>query len=93
MSHLSAEQKSVMALVAVGKRDPVIAEELGITLSAVESRLAHVYMKYGINGDTQWNRRVKAVIVYLDVVARQEEIWKRRNIYAVTIGCDAPSES
>jgi len=55
---LSAHEARIVDLVAAGWRNHVIAERLGITGPAVESALARVYAKYGLDVEPDLDKRV-----------------------------------
>lgn len=61
---LTAREHQVMGYACNGDINQRIADELGISIKTVEVHLRHTYTKFGINGNTNLNRRVKAVLLY-----------------------------
>lgn len=55
---LSAHEARIVALVAAGWRNHVIAGRLGVTTEAVESALGRVYAKYGLDVEPDLDKRV-----------------------------------
>jgi DNA-binding NarL/FixJ family response regulator len=55
----------VLAQMAEGKSNPAIAEVLHVSLGTVEKRIAAVFSKLGLSSESDLNRRVAAVLIYL----------------------------
>ncbi|MDT7544472.1 MAG: hypothetical protein QOE99_582 [Actinomycetota bacterium] len=62
---LSARELEVLALVAGGRSNAAIGEELTLTPRTVETHVANVLAKLGIPEDRAHNRRVLAVLAHL----------------------------
>ena len=63
---LSPREYEVLALVALGKTDRGIAEELVVTRKTVESHVRSILTKLDLPVDTAENRRVHAVLSFLE---------------------------
>ena len=63
---LGSRERSVLALVAEGRSNRSIALRLGVSIKTVEGAIAASFMKLGLEPDPGDNRRVLAVLVYLD---------------------------
>ena len=66
LSELSSRERSVLALVAEGRSNRSIADRLLISIKTVEGALAAAFMKLGLEPDPGDNRRVLAVLAYLE---------------------------
>nr|WSW67725.1 response regulator transcription factor [Streptomyces sp. NBC_00995] len=64
---LSDRESEVLALMAQGRTNTAIASRLCISEGTVEKRVAAVFGKLGVPGGSGDNRRVLAVLRYLDV--------------------------
>lgn len=62
---LTPAERDTLRLMAEGKNNPAIAEELSVSLGAVEKRIAAILSKIGLAEERDLNRRVAAVLVYL----------------------------
>ena len=62
---LTAREREVLALMAAGLSDRGIAERLFLTVRTVETHVRHVHAKLSLAPDTRANRRVQAVLAYL----------------------------
>ena len=67
---LTAREREILALVAEGWSNPVIAERLQITKRAVERHIHSIFSKLDL-GEPQVSGRVKAALFYLAAEARQ----------------------
>jgi DNA-binding NarL/FixJ family response regulator len=65
VSELSPRELEVMAAMAEGKSNRGIAEELVITLPAVEKHITRIFGKLGIEAVDTEHRRVHAVLTFL----------------------------
>lgn len=68
---LSPREREVLALMAQGRSNTAIADELFVSTGAVEKYSAQVFQKLGLAADRAGNRRVQAVLTYLDIETRQ----------------------
>jgi len=66
LSELSSRERSVLALVAEGRSNRSIADRLLISIKTVEGAIAAAFMKLGLEPDPGDNRRVLAVLAYLE---------------------------
>ena len=69
LSELSAREREVLHLLAQGLSDRGICERLTLSPSTVASHIRHIFSKLAIPGSDHDNRRVHAVLVYLNDIA------------------------
>ena len=62
---LTSREREVMCLMAQGKSNQGIADELVVTVSAVERHVTSIFARMGLPRDAQEHRRVLAVLQYL----------------------------
>jgi serine/threonine-protein kinase len=62
---LTPREREVLALVAKGRTDRGIAEELFVTRKTVEAHIRSILRKLDLPGDARENRRVHAVLTFL----------------------------
>ena len=62
---LSRREQEVWALMAAGRSNVAIADELRVTAGAVEKHVANIFDKLGLLPSPDANRRVLAVLAYL----------------------------
>jgi DNA-binding NarL/FixJ family response regulator len=67
---LTAREREILALVAEGWSNPVIADRLQITKRAVERHIHSIFSKLDL-GEPEVSGRVKAALLYLAAEARQ----------------------
>lgn len=67
---LSAREGEVLALVAEGLSNARIADQLRVSDRTVEAHMRAVFTKFGLPDDGDTNRRVLAVLAYLESHAR-----------------------
>jgi DNA-binding NarL/FixJ family response regulator len=65
LTSLSARERSVLALMAEGRTNAGIADELEITPSGVEKHVASIFTKLGLPPADTAHRRVLAVVAWL----------------------------
>ncbi len=65
VSELSAGELDVLRLMAEGKSNSGIASQLSLAVGTVEKRIAVVFSKLALPEESDVNRRVAAVLVYL----------------------------
>ena len=63
---LSPREREVLALMAEGRSNSAIAAELVVSAGAVEKHVASIFGKLGLAPDESDNRRVLAVLRYLE---------------------------
>ena len=63
---LSAREREVLALMAEGRSNTAIAQRLFITEKAVSKHTTSIFTKLGLAADQDDNRRVLAVLAYLN---------------------------
>jgi DNA-binding NarL/FixJ family response regulator len=64
LDRLSAREREVLALMAAGRSNRAIGEQLSVGLKTVETHVSRVFTKLGLNEDRQENRRVLAVLAF-----------------------------
>ena len=62
---LTPREVEVLGLMAEGRSNAAIGDELGTGLKTVETHINRVFTKLGLAEDTSGNRRVLAVLTYL----------------------------
>jgi DNA-binding NarL/FixJ family response regulator len=65
LAQLSTRERAVLALMAEGRTNHGIADELQITPSGVEKHVASIFAKLGLPPDDTAHRRVLAVVAWL----------------------------
>jgi DNA-binding NarL/FixJ family response regulator len=66
IARLSAREHEVLALMAEGRSNTAIAQRLFITEKAVSKHTTSIFTKLGLAADADDNRRVLAVLAYLN---------------------------
>jgi DNA-binding NarL/FixJ family response regulator len=66
LAQLSTRERAVLALMAEGRTNHGIADELAITPSGVEKHVASIFGKLGLPPAESAHRRVLAVVAYLN---------------------------
>ncbi|MBO0845293.1 MAG: helix-turn-helix transcriptional regulator [Nocardioides sp.] len=64
LDHLSPREIEVLELMAEGRSNLAIGEELTVELKTVETHVSRVFTKLGLSGDRHENRRVLAVLTF-----------------------------
>lgn len=64
LHRLSPRELEVLALMAEGRSNLAIGEQLTVELKTVETHVSRVFTKLGLNEDRHENRRVLAVLTY-----------------------------
>jgi DNA-binding NarL/FixJ family response regulator len=62
---LTARERQIMGLIAQGRSNSAIAQELGVTTRAVERHVGAIFTKMHIVDAPEYSRRVLAVLSYL----------------------------
>lgn len=65
LTTLSPRELDVLAEMATGATNTVIADRLGVSAHAVEKHTSAIFAKLGLNESTDVNRRVSAVLMFL----------------------------
>lgn len=65
LAELSPGELEVLRLMAAGRSNTAIASQLSIAVGTVEKRIAAVFFKLGVPEESDVNRRVAAVLIYL----------------------------
>jgi len=65
IDELTGREREVLALMAEGRSNKGIAEQLVVTVAAVERHVTSIFGKLGMRPATEDHRRVLAVLGYL----------------------------
>ena len=71
LAELTPREREVLALIAQGKTDRGIAEELFVTRKTVEAHVRSILRKLDLPADASENRRVHAVLTFLAAGTRR----------------------
>jgi DNA-binding NarL/FixJ family response regulator len=66
MDTLSAREREILAGIATGRSNQAIGEALFISHRAVEKHINSIFVKLGLAEDPEINRRVQAVLLFLN---------------------------
>jgi len=66
LERLSPREREVLAMMAEGKSNTAIADALVLSIGAVEKHIANIFTKLDLAQSTTENRRVLAVLAYLE---------------------------
>ena len=72
LASLTPREREVLALVAQGKTDRGISEELFVTRKTVEAHVRSILGKLDLPADASENRRVHAVLAFLGLTDRRD---------------------
>jgi DNA-binding NarL/FixJ family response regulator len=64
LRRLSPRELEVLALMAEGRSNRAIGEQLAVELKTVETHVSRVFTKLGLHEDRHENRRVVAVLTF-----------------------------
>ena len=65
LDDLTSREWQVLELIGRGRSNPGIAEDLAVTVGAVEHHVTHIFDKLGLQERQGYHRRVLAVLEYL----------------------------
>jgi DNA-binding NarL/FixJ family response regulator len=65
LDRLTPQEKRVLALMAEGRSNHGIAQELVVTVAAIERHITHIFSKLDLHQTPDQHRRVLAVLRYL----------------------------
>jgi DNA-binding NarL/FixJ family response regulator len=65
LRELTARELQILAMIAEGRSNAAIADELVVTKRAVERHINAIFPKLGLRDDEDVSRRVKAALLYL----------------------------
>jgi DNA-binding NarL/FixJ family response regulator len=66
LATLTARERDVMSLMAEGRSNGAIADDLVVSVGAVEKHVANIFLKLDLSPDDQDHRRVLAVLQFLE---------------------------
>jgi DNA-binding NarL/FixJ family response regulator len=66
LAKLTPRELEVLGEIAQGKNNAAIAGSLFLTERAVEKHITAIFAKLGLSHERDTNRRVRAVLLYLD---------------------------
>ena len=66
LSRLTPREREVLAELATGLSNRTVADRLVLTQRAVEKHINSIFAKLGLTGDDSVDRRVRAVLMFLD---------------------------
>jgi DNA-binding NarL/FixJ family response regulator len=66
LATLTARERDVMRLMAEGRSNGAIADDLVVSVGAVEKHVANIFLKLDLSPDDQDHRRVLAVLRFLE---------------------------
>ncbi len=69
VARLTPRESEVLGLMAEGRTNQAIAHRMVITEKAVDKHATNIFTKLGLHNDGGHNRRVLAVLAYLDRTA------------------------
>ncbi len=65
LDDLTRRERQVLALIAEGRSNTGIAQELVVTVAAIERHVTSIFDKLGLHQSGEGHRRVLAVLTYL----------------------------
>ena len=70
IDHLTPREHEVLAQIATGATNGAIAQDLFLTERAVEKHANAIFAKLGLSTDADVNKRVRAVLLFLEAQSR-----------------------
>jgi DNA-binding NarL/FixJ family response regulator len=70
LARLTAREREVLEVMATGRTNAIIAKQLYMSERAVEKHVGTVFQKLGLTEESEINRRVMAVLTFLDATGR-----------------------
>lgn len=71
LTPLTDREREVLALMATGLTNPVIADRMHLSLSSVEKHVGSIFAKLNLGDDNSVHRRVAAVVAHLEQASRR----------------------
>jgi DNA-binding NarL/FixJ family response regulator len=71
LAPLTDREREVLALMATGLTNPVIADRMHLSLSSVEKHVGSIFTKLDLGDDRSVHRRVAAVVAHLEQAGRR----------------------
>ncbi len=65
LGRLTEAEMDVLRLMAEGKNNARVSQELTVSVGTIEKRIAAVFSKLGLSEEAELNRRVAAVLIFL----------------------------
>ena len=65
LRRLSPRETEVLALMAAGMNNAVIADRMYLTVRGVERHINSIFAKLDLTGEQDYHHRVRAVLMYL----------------------------
>jgi DNA-binding NarL/FixJ family response regulator len=65
LDQLTPREREVLALMATGANNQAIADQLVVTVRAVERHINAIFAKLGLTEENDYHRRVRAVLLHL----------------------------
>jgi len=65
LAELTSREREVLARLAEGKTNSVIADELFLTKRSIEKNINSIFLKLGLNNSDDVSKRVKAALIFL----------------------------
>lgn len=73
LARLTSRERDVLALLAEGRSNLGISDELHLATKTVEAHIAAIFRAFGLETETTENRRVHAALTYLRIYPNPQE--------------------